>query len=253
MKVVLIGSGNVATHMAIAFKAAGHTILQIWSATFEHALTLAEGVDAIAISNLSDLDQEAELIVIAVNDDAIEQVAAKLEDSNALVVHTSGATNLTSLSGLKHYGVLYPLQTFSKARAIDFSLVPLCIEGSDESSFATLKIIAESLSTAVYRIDSAKRKILHVAAAFACNFVNQLYALSSDLLLQNEMDFSLLKPLILETAEKVQSLTPFGAQTGPALRRDEKTLAAHLDLLEGLPELQNIYQTLSDSIKKSHQ
>lgn len=253
MKVVLIGSGNVATHMAIAFNATGHTILQIWSATFEHALTLAERVDAIAIGSLSDLTEEAELIVVAVNDDAIEQVVTNLEGSNALVVHTSGATSLSSLARMKHYGVLYPLQTFSKARAIDFSLVPLCIEGSDESSFATLKTIAESLSTAVYRIDSAKRKILHVAAAFACNFVNQLYALSDDLLLKNEMDFSLLRPLILETAEKVQVIAPFGAQTGPALRRDEKTLAAHLDLLEGQPELQNIYQTLSDSIKKSHQ
>jgi len=253
MKVVFIGSGNVATHMARAFKAAGHNILQIWSATFANAAVLATDVAAEPIERLSEISVEADLIVISVKDDAIVDVVAQLGDLNALIVHSSGATTLDTLKSLKNYGVLYPLQTFSKNKALDFSQVPLCIEASDADSFATLQKLAESLSNAVYSVNTAKRKVLHLAAAFACNFVNQLYALSNDLLAQNQLDFELLRPLIVETAEKVQHLLPLEAQTGPAVRRDEKTLKSHLELLQGQLELTHIYQTLSDSIKKSHQ
>ncbi|RZL17927.1 MAG: DUF2520 domain-containing protein, partial [Pedobacter sp.] len=162
-------------------------------------------------------------------------------------------TPLDALASLKHYGVLYPLQTFSKDKALDFSQVPLCIEAGDLNSFEVIEGLAKSLSKAVYSIDTSKRKVLHLAAAFACNFVNQLYTLSNDLLATNQLGFDLLRPLILETAEKVQQLLPAEAQTGPAVRRDEKTLSSHLELLQGQPELTHIYQTLSDSIKKSHQ
>lgn len=253
MKVVFIGSGNVATHMAKAFKHAGHDVLQIWSATFGHAAVLAAVVDAEPIKTLHEISLEADLIVISVKDDSIANVVTQLGDFSALIVHTSGATTLDSLKTLKHSGVLYPLQTFSKSKALDFSKVPLCIEASDADSLAILRKLAESLSNAVYHIDSAKRQVLHLAAAFACNFVNQLYTLSDDLLAKNTLSFELLRPLILETAEKVQHLLPAEAQTGPAVRHDEKTLNRHLELLQGQPELTHIYQTLSDSIKKSHQ
>ncbi|MEJ7558773.1 MAG: Rossmann-like and DUF2520 domain-containing protein [Pedobacter sp.] len=252
MRVVLVGSGNVASHMARAFKASGHTVLQVWSATFEHAAVLAEAVDAEPIHGLSDISEEADLIMISVKDDAISHLVSQLV-SNAIVVHTSGATDIAALSHFKRHGVLYPLQTFSKSKALDFTRVPLCIEANNEETLTLLKDLSESLSSAVYSVDSAKRKILHLAATFACNFVNQLYALSNDLLAQHHLDFDLLRPLIAETAEKVQYILPIEAQTGPAVRNDKKTLQAHLELLESQPELKNIYQTLSDSIKKSHQ
>jgi predicted short-subunit dehydrogenase-like oxidoreductase (DUF2520 family) len=250
---VFIGSGNVATHMARAFKGAGHAVLQIWSATFRHAAVLAADVGTDPIETLSEISLEADLIVISVKDDAIADVVNQLGDFSAIIVHTSGATPMDALASLKHYGVLYPLQTFSKDKALEFSQVPLCIEASDPESFAVIKELAESLSNRVYRVDTAKRRILHLAAAFACNFVNQLYMLGNDLLAKNQLDFELLRPLILETAEKVQYLLPLEAQTGPAVRRDEKTLKSHLELLQGQSELTHIYQTLSDSIKKSHQ
>jgi len=253
MKVVFIGSGNVATHMAKAFKATGHVVTQVWSANPDHAAVLASAVDADTIYDFSDLDAAADLIVIAVKDDAIAEIAAKLTNTNALTVHTSGATDLSVLAGLKHYGVLYPLQTFSKAKELDFRKVPLGIEANEPTSLSILKTLAESLSDSVFTVDSQQRRLLHVAAAFACNFVNQMYTLSYTLLDQNGLDFGLLRPLIQETADKVQHLLPAEAQTGPAVRHDEKTLSAHLNLLQDQPELKNIYQTLSDSIKKTHQ
>lgn len=253
MKVVFIGSGNVATHMAKALKYAGHDVLQIWSATFGHAAVLAAVVDAEPIQTLPEISLDADLIVISVKDDSIADVVSQLGNLSALIVHTSGATTLDALKTLKHFGVLYPLQTFSKGKSLDFSQVPLCIEASDADSLAILKKLAESLSNAVHQVDSAKRQVLHLAAAFACNFVNQLYTLSNDLLIKNQLSFELLRPLILETAEKVQDLLPAEAQTGPAVRHDEKTLKRHLELLQDQPELTHIYQTLSNSIKKSHQ
>lgn len=253
MNVAFVGSGNVATHMAKAFKATGHVVTQVWSANPDHAAVLAAAVDATPVNVLSDLDDQSDLIVLAVKDDAIAEVAAQLSSSNALVVHTSGATDLSVLAGLKHSGVLYPLQTFSKAKELDFRKVPLCIEAAQPKSLSVLKTVAETLSDSVFTVDSHQRRLLHVAAAFACNFVNQMYALSYTLLDRNGLDFNLLRPLIQETAEKVQHLLPADAQTGPAVRHDEKTLRAHLNLLQDQPELQHIYQTLSDSIKKTHQ
>jgi predicted short-subunit dehydrogenase-like oxidoreductase (DUF2520 family) len=253
MKVALIGSGNVATHIAKAFKESGHQILQVCSPNIDHARELAEQVNADIIPHVSALTSLVDLIVIAVKDDAITEVATQLKDRDSIVVHTSGATDMEVLSHLKRYGVLYPLQTFTKTNDLDFSQVPLCIEAGDPESYQILKDVSTSLSTMVYAVNTMQRKILHLSAAFACNFVNQLYTLSNNLLLQNNLDFNLLRPLIKETAEKVQRVLPLEAQTGPAIRSDEGTLEAHLQLLQHMPELQHIYQTLSDSIKKSHQ
>jgi predicted short-subunit dehydrogenase-like oxidoreductase (DUF2520 family) len=253
MKVVLIGSGNVATHLATAFQANGHVILQVWSATLKRAVDLAEKVSSEPIQHLSQIYTEAELIVISVKDDAISEVVSQLEHVKAIVVHTSGATNISVIDGMSEYGVLYPLQTFSKDKPLDFKQVPLCVEGNSAACTAKLVAVAKSLSNTVYEVDSVKRRILHVAAAFACNFVNQLYVLSNELLEAQGLDFNLLRPLIKETADKVQHLQPLNVQTGPAVRHDEQTLKNHLELLQGQPELQHIYQSLSDSIKKSHQ
>lgn len=253
MKVVCIGSGNVATHLSIALKATGADLVQVWSKSPGNAAALAQTVGAQPISDLSETDLSADLYVIAVKDDAIADVCNALKVIEGLVVHTSGATDINVLSSFKNYGVLYPLQTFSKTRQIDFAKIPLCLEAGNQKILSELKTIASSLSNLVYEVSSDQRKVLHLSAVFACNFVNHLYALGNQVLKPNNLDFELLRPLILETAEKVQHDLPVSVQTGPAVRNDEQTITKHLELLEGKPHLQEIYQTLSNSIKKTHQ
>ena len=252
MNVVCIGSGNVATHMAQAFKSSGAVILQVWSKHQAQALALASKVAATAISDLELIDQSADLYLILVKDSAIPEIAESLKSVKGLVVHTSGATDIRTLSSIRNHGVLYPLQTFSKAKAIDFAEVPLFLEANGESAMNFLRSAAASISSLIYEVDSEKRRILHLSAVFACNFVNQLYALSQDLLEHHGLEFDTLKPLIMETALKVQSAVPKEVQTGPAIRGDEQTMNRHLALLNDMPELAEIYRTLSNSIKKTH-
>lgn len=247
MNITLIGSGNVATHLAAAFKNAGHKILQVYSPTYQNAALLAYHVGASAIDKLADIDTLADIFVIAVKDDAIEGLAAQLSVYQKLTVHTSGATDLLAQANT---GVFYPLQTFSKIKEVNFSQVPLCIEGSDEQVTVLLEQLAHTISNNVSRVNSAQRKILHLAAVFACNFPNALYAMAQGLLASYQLDFNLLRPLILETAEKVQERFPVEVQTGPAIRRDQKTMDKHVELLSNQPVLQDIYQMLSQYIIK---
>lgn len=252
MKVVCIGSGNVATHFSTAFVAAGYELVQVWSKNQDHAVLLADQVGAKGISVPAYIDLHADLYLIAIKDDAIPEMVQVLAEVNGLVVHTSGATDLDVFpASMKNYGVLYPLQTFSRTKALDFSKVPLCLEAKNEMVLSVLKKIALSLSPLVYEVNSAQRRILHLAAVFACNFSNHLYAIGQDILEKNQLDFEILRPLIMETAEKVQHAFPRDVQTGPAIRNDEQTLSKHKELLTGMPELQDLYETLSKSIKKT--
>lgn len=252
MKVVCIGSGNVATHFSTAIVAAGMELVQVWSKNQAHAEVLAKQLGAEAISATAAIDLHADLYLIAVKDDAIPEMAAVLAGVNGLVVHTSGATDLDVFpAAMRNFGVLYPLQTFSRTKALDFSKVPLCLEAKNENLLNTLKNIALQLSPLVYEVNSLQRRILHLAAVFACNFSNHLYAIGQEILEKNQLDFEILRPLIMETAEKVQHAFPRDVQTGPAIRHDEQTLLKHKELLTGMPELQVIYETLSKSIKKT--
>ncbi|TKC08762.1 Rossmann-like and DUF2520 domain-containing protein [Pedobacter frigoris] len=252
MDVVCIGSGNVATHMARAFKKSGANLIQIWSRSLDNAVVLANELEAEPVSAFKEINRSADLYVIAVKDDAIAGVAEALKGIEGLVVHTSGATDISILSSFKKFGVLYPLQTFSKNKQIDFANVPLCIESLDKSILEKLRSVASGLTPMVYEVDSEKRRILHLAAVFACNFVNHMYMLSDELVKRHGLEFEMLKPLIMETAVKVQTESPITVQTGPAVRNDEKTLTRHLELLDQMPDLAQIYQTLSKSIKKTH-
>jgi predicted short-subunit dehydrogenase-like oxidoreductase (DUF2520 family) len=251
MRITLIGSGNVATHFGAALKNAGHYIKQVYSHTQHNADLLAYHLGAAAISKLEDIDADTDIFIISVKDDMIEQIAEELSVHQILTVHTSGATELNAISQYnKHSGVIYPLQTFSKTREVDFRKVPLCVEGSTDLIHAELKVLAHTLSLSVFDVDSAQRKILHLAAVFACNFPNNLYAIAQQLLADHQLDFNLLRPLILETAQKVQHAFPAEVQTGPAVRGDEKTMEAHLQLLQHTEAWQQLYQTLSQSIIK---
>ncbi|MBS1500798.1 MAG: DUF2520 domain-containing protein [Bacteroidetes bacterium] len=251
MHITIIGSGNVATHLAAAFKNAGHHIVQVYSRDMQHAAMLAYHVKAEPIDNFEAINPDTDIFIISVNDDAIGGITQKLAKYGKLIAHTSGSTSILDLLAVTPTaGVFYPLQTFSKTRELDFRTVPLCIEGATEEITARLTELAQTVSNHVYRVDSGQRKILHLAAVFACNFPNYLYYTAGQLLQQHNLDFNMLRPLILETAEKVQEHMPANVQTGPAIRNDEKTIAAHLQLLQDNPELQDLYRQISQLIIK---
>ena len=251
MRITIIGSGNVATHLAAAFKNAGHNIVQVYSRDLHNASLLAYHVKAEAIDSFNQINPETDLFMIAVKDDAIESIASVLAKHQKLIVHTSGATDLQALlKYTQNAGVFYPLQTFSKTKEVNFNTVPLCIEGANEQITSQLNELAYTITQNVYRINSAERKTLHLAAVFACNFTNYLYYLSQQLLADQKLPFDLLRPLIRETAEKVQEYLPASVQTGPAVRNDEKTMDAHLQLLHENPALQQLYKLLSQGIIK---
>lgn len=252
MRITLIGSGNVATHIAAAFKNAGHSLVQVYSRDLQHAALLAYHVKAEAIDDLGAISNETDIFIVAVKDDAIVEVAETLVKYQKLIAHTSGATDLSALlTFTSNAGVFYPLQTFSKHKGIDFFTVPLCIEGADETITYKLVQLAQTISNRVYRVNSGQRKTLHLAAVFACNFPNYLYGVASRLLKNDGLEFDLLRPLILETAQKVQGHLPAEMQTGPAVRNDENTMAAHLKMLHDAPLLQALYRILSQEIIKN--
>jgi predicted short-subunit dehydrogenase-like oxidoreductase (DUF2520 family) len=251
MRITIIGSGNVATHLSAAFKNAGHKIVQVYSRNMQNAALLAYHVKAEPIDNLANIDPETDLFVIAVKDDVIGIVAEQLAVYQKLMVHTSGATNLYALLAFAdNVGVFYPLQTFSKIKEVDFRNVPLCIEGGDADIVKQLQELAQTISNKIYSIDSPQRKTLHLAAVFACNFPNYLYTIAQQILAQHQLDFELIRPLILETAQKVQERLPADVQTGPAVRNDETTMNNHLQLLKDEPALQQLYTLLSQGIIK---
>lgn len=254
MNIVLLGSGNVATHLGRAFKMAGQTIVQVWSRHIDHARELADTLAAEAISEIDDVSVSADLYIISVKDEAIRSVAAKLKVGDKLIVHTAGSTGIEVLEGVSsRIGVFYPLQTFSKSNAVDFRQIPIAIEANSPEDSAVIRAIADRLSEKVMELNSHKRKTLHVAAVFACNFTNHLFAISQELLKADHLDFDLLRPLIAETADKIQLNDPENVQTGPALRQDNETIRSHMEMLRKNPELMEIYKQLSQSIVNLHQ
>lgn len=256
MKITMIGAGNVATHITLALAEKGHTILQVWSRTAEHARKLAERVGAASLTELGEIFTDADLYLFCVKDDALPQVITAMPETGGIWVHTAGSLPMELFATQKSdYGVIYPLQTFSRNRELSFQEIPLFIEGSTPANAAMLEQLAQALSHNVYRLPGDKRKKLHLAAVFACNFVNHLYALSAEILNEEELPFDVLLPLIAETAAKVREMAPVAAQTGPALRGDEKVMQQHLDQIVD-PHVREIYRLLSGSIveltKRNH-
>ncbi|WP_233138183.1 Rossmann-like and DUF2520 domain-containing protein [Mucilaginibacter sp. MD40] len=253
MRVTIVGSGNVATHISAALKNAGHRIVQVYSRNLQHAALLAYHVGAGATDDVNTLTINTDLFIISVKDDAVLPMVAQLAKYGKLIAHTSGAVELLPmLEFTQQAGVFYPLQTFSKTRELNFREVPMCIEGASESITKTLEDLARDISNKLYRVSSPQRKVLHLAAVFACNFTNHLYGIGEALLKDSGMSFDMLRPLIAETADKIKERSPFTVQTGPAVRNDETTMAAHLQLLEKQPRLQEIYEVLSQDIIKNH-
>jgi len=246
IKITLIGSGNVAQHLIKAFTASEAVeIVQVFSRKKE---ALAQLLDFNKIvSDFTELTP-SDLYIIAVSDNAVAEVASLLPFHNQLVVHTSGAASLDTLDPKNRKGVFYPLQTFSKAKEVDFSTVPMCLEAENTFDFRILEAAAKSISNAVYPINTNQRKALHAAAVFVNNFTNHLYQLGHEICEEHQVPFEILKPLIQETAEKIKALDPIDAQTGPAKRNDSTTIQTHLDFLTNENQ-KNIYKILTQSIQ----
>jgi predicted short-subunit dehydrogenase-like oxidoreductase (DUF2520 family) len=248
-RITLIGSGKVATQLGFQLHHLGKTIPEVYSPNLKHAQSLASQIEAVAISDLSNLSPQADLYIIAVSDNAIETVIKTIKINCKTVVHTAGSIPLQILESLSpNHGVLYPLQTFTKEKTVDFSRIPFCIEASNRITRSSLLNFAGQLSDDVRYISTQQRLLLHVAAVFVSNFSNLMYLMGEELLQTAGLPFDILNPLIEETAAKIGGILPHRAQTGPAVRNDEITIQKHLDLLKDFPDKQEIYKLLSEKI-----
>ena len=250
MKIVFIGSGNLATHLSLALKAAGEEIIQVFSRSEAHAQELAEKLGCNHMTNLDKIDLNADVYILSVKDDAISDIVASIcpKAEKAVFLHTAGSVPMDIFKGkAHHYGVLYPMQTFSKARKVDFRPIPCFIEASSEEDLTIIRSLAESISDHVVDCDSEKRKKLHLAAVFACNLTNHCYRLAERVLQEEGIDWKLYLPLIDETAKKVSEMSPKDAQTGPMVRYDINVMNRQLALIPD--ELtRQIYRLMAESI-----
>jgi predicted short-subunit dehydrogenase-like oxidoreductase (DUF2520 family) len=252
VKIGIIGSGNVAHHLIVAlqksiFEGAKIEITTVFSRQKNVLSNLLNS--AIICTDWNNL-KEADLFIIAVSDIAITEVSEKIPFKNKLVVHTSGAVSLNAINSNNRKGVFYPLQTFSKNVAVDYKSIPICIESEKAADFKLLQKVANSISDSVYEINSKQRKALHLAAVFVNNFTNYLYKIGNDICKENNIPFEILLPLIKETAEKINRLSPEDAQTGPAKRNDIETIHSHLDFLSDENQ-KKIYKILTQSIQNN--
>lgn len=248
MNISIVGAGNVATQLAIAFRSAGHRIIEIVARNEELGAALAKSVDAEFNSNLKVL-ASADIYIIAVKDDAISDVATRIDVEGKIVAHTSGVKPIFLLTDASAtHGVFYPLQTMTRHQQLNFAEVPIIIEGNDEVTASILAQLAKSISTKVYRVNEQQRQWIHVAAVFANNFTNHFYSIAEKLLNEQGVSMEILLPLILRSAENIQHNSPKVLQTGPAVRGDFRTIDRHLQMLRDDEKLQALYRSVTESI-----
>ncbi len=253
MKVISIGAGRLAWHLVQALSGAGHEVVQVYSRTEESAAALAAKVGARPVCRMDDVG-DADVYVVAVKDAVLADVVRQLCKGRAarVFLHTAGSMPMQVFDGqAAHYGVFYPMQTFSKERALDFSRIPIFLEGSDPVALGVARTLAESVSRQVVELSGEGRRRLHLAAVFACNFANHCYELASEVLQEQGLPFSVMQALVDETAAKVSELSPRQAQTGPAVRYDQNVMEAQLSLLADRPLAQQIYRLMSKSIHET--
>ena len=251
MKVTLIGAGNLATQLGKALKKAGIIINQVYSRTEISAKMLGELLETEWLTDITKLRDDAEIYILSVKDsvlcDLISEVCKGREDK--LFLHTAGSMPMSCFEGkAQHYGVFYPMQTFSKVKDVNFKTIPVFIEGNSAATEDMIRNFANRLSQRVITLSSADRKYLHLAAVWACNFTNHCYTVASDILGEHGIPFDVMLPLINETTEKLQTLSPKAAQTGPAVRGDKNVISQQLELMKHNTDLQKLYQMLSKGI-----
>lgn len=251
-KIAIIGTGNVAWHLAPALEEAGHTITEVYGRSEKKVEGITQKLyTAEAKSDLDFAESEAEIFIIAVSDDAIMEVADEIIlPEESILVHTSGSVSIEALgySSASYTGIFYPLQSFSQDRAIAFEEVPFLLESEDQTTLQKLKKLAKSLSHLQYVVKSKDRKALHVAAVFASNFSNHMIRLAEEIMARQGLDFEMLKPLIIETISKSLELGAKKAQTGPASREDMNTLEVHHQFLNYNEQIAEIYRLVSQDI-----
>ena len=253
MKIVFIGAGNLATRLSLAMQRVGMQIGQVYSHTEASARQLATRLGCPWTNDLSALQEDGDLYVFSLKDTVLSDVISKVKPNNGMWVHTAGSMPMSVFEGYaQRFGVLYPLQTFSKGRNVNFDVIPIFLEANTDKNADCLKNIASALSENVRFMSSEKRRSLHLAAVFACNFTNHIYTLSYKLLENESIPADVLLPLIDETVSKIHSMPPAVAQTGPAIRYDENVINKHLAMLDD-PDMQAIYRLLSQSIHKEAQ
>lgn len=253
MEVVLIGSGSVATHLGLALQAKGITISQIYSRNVNNAETLSKKLNTPFITDISEIYMDADIYFYALTDTAFKSILRKMKMPDGIQVHTAGCIPMSDFEGFAtQYGVFYPLQTFSINKTVDFSQIPICIEACNMEVQQKLVDLAKLLSDKIYLVNSEHRRNLHLAAVFACNFTNFMYDVASKILDDSGFTFDMIQPLIAETAVKIKTMNPYEAQTGPALRMDDKTISKHLLLLKKRPDLSKIYKLLTKNIYNRH-
>lgn len=243
-----MGFGNVNFHLSkVLNQAESIAVKQVYN---RNQISLPDHLAAVPFTTeLSELI-EADVYLIGIPDDAIAAFSEKLPFQNRLVVHTSGGVGIDKLADKNRKGIFYPLQTFSKQRPVDFKTIPICVEAENTEGLVLLKKLGECISEKVVEISSEERAKLHLAAVFVNNFTNHLYQIGHNILEENKLSFDLLKPLIQETANKIESLSPTQAQTGPAKRNDLKTIEKHLHLLEGSPVNKEFYELFTKALRK---
>lgn len=251
MKIVVVGSGKVATHFARAFHASGNDIVQVYSRDIAHAQVLASQLDAQAIDRFADLADDAHLYLLAIPDDALYEVVTQISPKRGIVVHTSGSVPMDVLKPLSaKIGVVYSPQTFVKSLVMNYSELPFCLEASDGEVLERLKDLVLPVSEKIYEINSDQRRKLHLAAVFVNNFGNALNAMAQDITTQNDIPFEILHPIIAGTAQKATLGDLWKLQTGPAVRGDEKTIANHRKMLSADADLYEVYTLITSLIEK---
>jgi predicted short-subunit dehydrogenase-like oxidoreductase (DUF2520 family) len=250
LQTVFAGAGNVATHLSAAMRNAGNTVVQVYSRTEESAQTLANRLQAEWTTDLKKLVPDADLYVFSLKDDVLAEAIVRVRPNDALWIHTAGSISMDVFGHhVERCGVLYPLQTFSGKREVDFRHIPCFVEARLPADELLLCGIAGQISGNVQMLASEKRKYLHLAAVYACNFTAHMYAVAAKILEQQDISWEVLLPLIDETAAKVHALTPAQAQTGPAVRNDRRVMHMHEDMLADA-DMKRIYQLISNHIYK---
>ena len=243
ISIAILGFGNVGHNLYRAFRKRPVKVLQV----FSPSLKVSEEAGTQFINDVSQLEK-ADIYIVAIKDNAIPSFTDSLPFENRLVVHTSGTSALNSISEKQRRGVFYPLQTFSKEAEVNWKTIPICIESEHKEDLPLLQELGNILSENVVEISTEKRQELHLGAVWVNNFSNHLFHLAEDFLKEAHVDFNLLRPLIMETARKLEAMSPSEAQTGPAKRHDTQTMEAHLKLLKA-PKHKEIYKLLSKSIQ----
>ncbi len=249
IRVIILGAGNVAKHLYAAFY--NQKSVEVVQCYNRKGLSLHPDQRENTITQDFSSLKEADIYILAVSDDAIEEVSSLLPFTNKLIVHTSGSVPMNVLTDTNKRGVFYPLQTFSKDKAVDFSTIPFCLEAENEADLTLLKKLSSTLSKKVYEVSSEQRNVLHVSAVFVNNFTNYLFSTANDICNEHDVPFEILYPLIMETAKKITKMNPDLAQTGPGIRNDSKTINRHLKILTDTTQ-QEIYKTLTKAIQSKY-